>query len=72
VIEAIINYIQEKGYIVGVIPGCLLIRKMAKGRQWGINWAISKVELRSLSWDLLTHAADQRLELMEKAIEGYQ
>lgn len=67
-IEALIKYIEDKGYTVGVIPETLLIRKIAYGQQVGIDWAISQIELASLPWELLTDEADRRIGLIEDAI----
>lgn len=68
-IEALIKYIQDKGYKVSVMTESLLIWKIAKGQRLNRNWAISKIQLNSLSWDLLTYEADHQMDLIEKAIE---
>lgn len=68
-IEVLVDYIQKKGYNVSVMTESLLIWKIAKGQRINKNWAISKIELNALSWDLLTYEADHQIGLIEKAIE---
>lgn len=68
-IEALVKYIQDKGYKVSVMTESLLIWKIAKGQRLNRNWGLSKLELACLSWDLLTYEADRQMDLIEKAIE---
>ena len=72
-IEALIAYIQEKGFQVSVMTESLLIWKIAKGQRINKNWAISKTEMSQIADErLLFQQADYHMGLLEKAIEEYQ
>jgi hypothetical protein len=45
VIEALIAYIQDKGYKVDVFPSMLRLSKDMHGQRFTLNWAIDPIEL---------------------------
>lgn len=72
-IEALIDYIQQKGCNVSVMTESLLLWKIAKGQRINKNWRISKLELNQIvDASLLFQEADRQIGMIDKAIEGYQ
>src|SRR5260221_6289747 len=70
IIEALIAYIQEKGYRVSVMTESLLIWKIANGQRFNRNWAISKAEIsQAADKQLLFMEADLQMIAIKKAIE---
>lgn len=79
-IELLVKYIQDKGYICDVCPRMLIIRKYApRPRPWGgldrptlelvgVNWMISPVDLKYAYEHVMYQAADRKLEEIEQAI----
>ncbi len=73
IIEALIAYIQEKGYKVSVMTESLLIWKVARGQRFNRNWAISKAELNQVADEqVLFMEADRQMISINRAIEQYQ
>lgn len=70
-IEALIAYIEDQGFTVRVLPDRLCIRKTAKGRLWGIDWALSSYNLSMARTckELLFLDADHRLAELRKSIK---
>ena len=77
-IELLIKYIQDKGYEVRIVPsieffpGVLLIRKIAKGQAFGIDWAIPTHGLHPDFEEILYDEATKRCDQIEQAIAQYQ
>ena len=72
-IEALIDYIQKKGYNVSVMTGSLLIWKIAHDQRFNRNWAISKAELSQIAdEEVLFLEADRQMIVIRRAIEQYQ
>lgn len=71
-IELLVKYIQDKGFIVDVHPGILVIRKYVKDQLYGIDWAISKHDLRPEFEQWLYEAATDRCEQIDQAIAAHQ
>jgi hypothetical protein len=68
-IEALIDYIQKKGYSVSVAPGILLIRKKIGSQTAGLNWAVSQFDLKYVaSVEVLFRSADYQLARLETGI----
>jgi len=70
-IELLINYIQDKGYQVGVIPHTLIIYKYAHDLLYSNSWMISPFDLQPQLWDALTDQADRRIAEIEQAIAAH-
>ena len=70
-IELLIQYIRDKGYIVDVRPSTLLIRKYAKDQLFSIAWMIFKDDLRPDAEELLYYQATRKCDEIEQAISEY-
>lgn len=70
-IEAIVKYIEEKGFQVDVSPSMLLIWKKVGGKRAMCSWMISQMEIRYLvDWRVLLLQADGKMEQLTRLIEG--
>jgi len=70
-IEALIAYIQDKGFDVRVLPGMLLISEMINGQRLNLSWALSSTELASAHKEILFFEADQHLERLSIEARRY-
>jgi hypothetical protein len=70
-IEALIAYIEDKGFKVDVFPDRLLISRQAGDKLWSYGWAISRQSLTYARTckELLFHEADYRLSQFDKAAD---
>jgi hypothetical protein len=79
-IEAIIAYIQDKGYTVRVMPGndfmpgVLIIEKQVlirgEARLIGYHWCIPRHDLRDIPKEWFFEQADRYLAEIEQAIQN--
>lgn len=70
-IEALVQYIEEKGFQVDVSPSMLLIWKMVEGKRAVCSWMISRLETQHLvDWRVLLLQADGKMEQLTQLIEG--
>jgi hypothetical protein len=70
-LEALIDYIQRKGYQVSVMEGSLLLWKIANGQRFNKNWSISKAEISQIvDKEVLFLDADRQMIAIKKAIES--
>ncbi len=67
-IELVVKYIRDKGFIVDVRPGVLVIRKYAQDELCSIGWAISPYDLRPEFEEVLYYQATKRCEQIDQAI----
>lgn len=69
-IEALVSYIEEKGFHVDIAPSMLLIWKMAEGKRAVCSWMISQTEIKYLvDWRVLLLEADLKMGQITKLIE---
>jgi len=67
-IEALVSYIQDKGFSVLVGPAMMMISKIVNGQRVGEYWAISNAELAQAPKEVLFFLADERMDRIDKAI----
>lgn len=71
-VELLVKYIQDKGYIVDVLPHTLVIRKEAKGQLFSLSWGIHSSDMRPDFEEVLYYAATRKLMELEEAIAQYR
>ena len=67
-IELVVKYIRDKGFMVDVRPGVLVIRKYAKGELCSLGWSISQYDIRPEFEEVLYAEATKRCEQIDQAI----
>lgn len=66
-IEALVSYIQDQGYLVDVLPGRLIIRKYVQGQLLSLSWMIAQVDVQYLPKEVLFDMADRKLAELRRA-----
>jgi hypothetical protein len=73
-IEVLIQYIRDKGFIVDIIPafeqhpGVLMIRKYAGKELCSVSWCIPKQDLRPELEEYLHDVADHYMDMIDTGI----
>ena len=70
-IEALVQYIKDKGFLVDVYPGELVISKKVGEQKISMNWAISQLDIQYLyaAKEILFQEADDRMRTVDEAIQ---
>jgi hypothetical protein len=75
-IEALVDYIRQKGYTVGVLTGRLLFKKQVtvrgEERVFGYGWVIDPRDLNQIPKEWFFHQADRYMAEIEQAIQDEQ